>query len=196
MSSKNKIEKLSKVDLENIVLNSNNVHEALKKVGYSYSTSAYADKLFKRCNQLNIDSSHIYYDTSKEKVCVECGKTKPLIDFYDRRIVCKECVKKKENDKAQLRRNLLNDYKQEQCCAKCRDNRFYVLDFHHINPSEKEYTIAQNTRIKFENLKKELDKCVVLCANCHREFHFLNQNQNISIEEYLEEWGNGSPRDC
>lgn len=39
-----------------------------------------------------------------------------------------------------------------------------------MNPLEKEFTISGGTR-SFESLKLELDKCVLLCANCHRELH-------------------------
>ena len=38
-----------------------------------------------------------------------------------------------------------------------------------------------------ENLQKEIKKCVLLCANSHREFHFLEKEQNITFNEYLEE---------
>jgi len=36
-----------------------------------------------------------------------------------------------------------------------------------------------------EAIAQEMQKCVILCANCHREFHFLERNKGISIDEYL-----------
>lgn len=36
-----------------------------------------------------------------------------------------------------------------------------------------------------DSLKKEIDKCICLCANCHREFHYLEKQYGITIEEYL-----------
>lgn len=54
-------------------------------------------------------------------------------------------------------------------CTDC-GNEFppYVYDFHHLDPTIKDSTIAQIMGRKWENIVSELDKCVLLCANCHR----------------------------
>jgi hypothetical protein len=44
-------------------------------------------------------------------------------------------------------------------------------DFHHLDPSKKEFTIGENLLVSQENFTAELDKCIMLCANCHREAH-------------------------
>lgn len=46
-----------------------------------------------------------------------------------------------------------------------------ALIFHHINPDEKEFGIGGAHTIKWTRIKQELDKCVLLCANCHAEVH-------------------------
>ena len=46
------------------------------------------------------------------------------------------------------------------------------FDFHHLDPSKKEFTITNKiTNFPFEKLVKELEKCILLCANCHRVEH-------------------------
>lgn len=48
-----------------------------------------------------------------------------------------------------------------------------ALDFHHLDPNEKDATIAAMLNsASMENIKKEVDKCKLLCSNCHRELHF------------------------
>ena len=64
-------------------------------------------------------------------------------------------------------------------------NKHYLIDFHHINPAEKNFTISENSHAKFEILLKEIEKCIPLCANCHREFHYLEKEQGITLNEYL-----------
>lgn len=63
------------------------------------------------------------------------------------------------------------DYKGG-CCQKCGYNRHYsALTFHHINPSQKRYEWKQMKHIPRKLIRKELDKCVLLCNNCHCEEH-------------------------
>lgn len=56
-------------------------------------------------------------------------------------------------------------------CEICGYNKSYnVLQFHHINPDEKDFTISRKS-YSLERLKKEVDKCILVCANCHIEIH-------------------------
>ncbi len=60
------------------------------------------------------------------------------------------------------------------------------MEFHHINPDDKSYSIA-NGPSDWDLLKLELDKCILLCSNCHREYHAgmldLTEYEPISPEE-------------
>lgn len=65
----------------------------------------------------------------------------------------------------------LVEYKGGECekCGykKCID----ALEFHHKDPNEKDFTISGKSW-SFERLKKEADKCILVCSNCHKEIHF------------------------
>lgn len=57
-------------------------------------------------------------------------------------------------------------------CERCGYNKCIdALDFHHRDPNEKDFTIGGKSW-SFERLKKEADKCILVCANCHREIHY------------------------
>lgn len=53
-----------------------------------------------------------------------------------------------------------------------------AFQFHHRNPAEKEFTITERQYASLETLKPELDKCDLLCANCHAVFHDNDWKQN------------------
>lgn len=72
------------------------------------------------------------------------------------------------------RKELLVAYKGGKC-EKCGYNKSIVaLDFHHVNPKEKDFSIGDCKHVNIEILKREVDKCLLLCANCHREQHENN----------------------
>ncbi len=70
-------------------------------------------------------------------------------------------------------------------CAFCDYNRCQnALDFHHLDAKAKEFGISRDgiTR-SWEKTKKELDKCILVCSNCHREIHAGILQPSIEISE-------------
>ncbi len=65
-------------------------------------------------------------------------------------------------------------YKEERGCKYCGEKFWACLEFHHKN-KDKEFIIS-NARngSGFSRLKKEIEKCDIVCANCHRKIHFLD----------------------
>lgn len=59
------------------------------------------------------------------------------------------------------------------CCQHCGYNKFAgALEFHHKDPTQKDFGISSSGHTRsWEKIKVELDKCLLLCANCHREEH-------------------------
>lgn len=63
------------------------------------------------------------------------------------------------------------DYKGGKCVICGYSEIMDALEFHHIDGLEKDFTISKVTRFFDDKLKQELDKCVLVCANHHREVH-------------------------
>lgn len=60
-------------------------------------------------------------------------------------------------------------------CQMCGyDECAAAMDFHHINPDEKELKIGSSLYRSWDLICNELKKCALLCANCHRKYHALN----------------------
>ena len=62
------------------------------------------------------------------------------------------------------------EYKGGKCIVCGYNKSIRALQFHHLDPTQKDFGISGTTK-SFEKLKPELDKCVLLCANCHGEVH-------------------------
>ena len=134
---------------------------------------------------------------SKKKRCPKCKKLLPFTQFYRKTVkgkksyqsYCKQCSKKaslkyqkshpffeklrKQNSKAKSRAWFV-EYKKTLKCNKCGEKRWYVLDFHHTDHRNKKYAIGQmvKQRMSQKSILEEIEKCIVLCANCHREYHY------------------------
>lgn len=127
------------------------------------------------------------------KICSKCNKVLPVTEFHKNgfddqgnqkyRGYCKECASNIEKARYRKKKQFIDAQKIQ--CAKCGDNRTYVLDYHHKDPNKKDFTIGALKKGSLEVIQREIDKCIVLCANCHREFHYFNSQNNMSIDEYL-----------
>ena len=68
------------------------------------------------------------------------------------------------------------------CCCLCGYNKCVgALEFHHINPENKSYQLSSGNCHKIEDDLEEAKKCILVCANCHREIHTSNIYGNIKF---------------
>ena len=144
----------------------------------------------------------------KKKYCPKCEQDKKLDEFSNnknnidgKQRTCRKCMAEDQkksylkNKKDYLDREKIyqkkkyekiNKLKQESGCIKCGDKRYYVLNFHHLDPNIKNFSISDAVkRISKERLKEEIDKCIILCSNCHDEFHYLERKEGINIKKFL-----------
>ncbi len=67
-------------------------------------------------------------------------------------------------------------------CRNCGYNKCLgAFHFHHTNPKEKDFSISGSHTRKWDIIKEELDKCILLCANCHAEEHYNNPPREESV---------------
>ncbi len=122
-----------------------------------------------------------YSQEKIEKICPLCYKK-----FYTNiknRKYCYECSPEQKYGtnnyqwtKQRAIKKQLIEYKGGKCeiCGynKCQG----ALQFHHLNPEDKSFTISKTNlnlnKYTIEELKKEVDKCILICANCHAEIHY------------------------
>ncbi len=116
--------------------------------------------------------------TSENKICPKCKKNKLLSEFYIRRgkeggsVYCILCSNLESSERARRFKEKCVIYKGGKCEI-CEYNKYIgALQFHHLNPKEKDFALSSVKSHSFnETIKKELDKCKLVCANCHSEIH-------------------------
>ena len=126
--------------------------EARKAWDRAYKKKMYKQGHYQRNREDILARNKVWSDTHKERVA-ELSKNHRTKCFDAWLIILKE-------------RGMLE-------CSKCGYNKcFAALDFHHVNPAEKEFGLAKIIyMLPTQERLAELDKVVVLCSNCHRELH-------------------------
>lgn len=121
-----------------------------------------ANKLYKEGNNLK----QISEITGKTRHSIKKYIHNYDVKKYNKNITTAESV---VNWRRRTKQQLV-EYKGGKCfiCGYNKCNQ--ALDFHHINPLEKEFTIGGKSW-SFEKLKLEADKCLLVCRNCHTEIH-------------------------
>ena len=79
----------------------------------------------------------------------------------------------------------INKHRALVGCQKCGEKRYWVIDYHHVDPNQKDHPVTYYKTAALEVLKKELKKCIPLCRNCHTDFHHLEKKTRITIKDYL-----------
>lgn len=111
------------------------------------------------------------------KKCLKCGEEKLLEEFYakkdrpSRDSWCKLCLCAYQMKRWKDRKIKAIEYKGGKCMNCSTVYPPEVYDFHHRDPSTKEYNWTKLRLKSWKNITIELDKCILLCANCHRIAH-------------------------
>ena len=111
------------------------------------------------------------------KFCPSCRLDKPLSDYYVSRsrpapsVYCKLCSNQKTVSRQRTMKLQAIEYKGS-CCQRCGYKRYAgALELHHRDPGRKDFSLSHAQLTSFDKVKEELDKCDLLCSNCHREEH-------------------------
>jgi len=88
------------------------------------------------------------------------------------------------------KRLFLRKYKLDKGCSVCGYNKTsHALDLDHIDRRKKNFSLSNGSRYGWDKIMEELENCVVLCANCHREKTDRNEDYFKLTEGEEEEVG-------
>lgn len=112
--------------------------------------------------------------------CKECGEDDPN-NFYKKKgtqlwHLCKKCYKhvygQRRLDRLKEIRDECLAYLGGKCCRCGYDKCSAALEFHHRDPQQKDPNWKRMRYLRLASIRDELDKCDLLCSNCHREQHW------------------------
>lgn len=122
------------------------------------------------------------------KDTLNCGKA--IVSYHCRmnhlggekpEILTIEERKKRNYERVKTHRQKIKEKGVEYLGGKCElcgySKSIWAFDFHHRDPAKKEFGICEYSRLAWETVRKELDKCMLLCSNCHRELHHEEFNK-------------------
>ncbi len=156
------------------------------------------------CGEQNIYTLEFHHkvDTEKEYTFWEIKDNRWSIiekEIEKCILLCGNCHNKLhigENTNSKLKNNkkLYLEYKGVSGCEKCGYNECYAsLDFHHLDKKEKDFMLSEvtisysNIQNLTENIENEINKCSVLCKNCHKlehaDFNFFEENKEKIIKK-------------
>lgn len=129
-------------------------------------------KICCRCGEMK-DYSHFHKNSSKkdgyQETCKIC-KSEISSHAYKNIPHRKDAVAASKKAHVLKVRAYLDEVRSSGCLI-CGEKELCTLDFHHVNPAEKERAVTKMVTLSLDNVKKEVAKCVVLCSNCHRKIH-------------------------
>ena len=139
------------------------------------------------CHTKNLLQNKNYRELqAKHHLCNICGK--PLDDTSYKR--CSECRRKANELRVKRRREFsvnVGNYFNNTCyiCG-LQSDHVEIYDCHHVDPKTKLFGIAQADHRDWETeIVPELEKCVYLCSNCHRSYHYGRFDGKIEMGELV-----------
>jgi hypothetical protein len=135
------------------------------EVGVSYTTVRYWMRSY------GIDSTRLDRRERHGPSCRVCGETRPEMFYNKPQTECKPCFNLRRARQNQRNRAIVVRTMGGQCnlCGYSRCEA--ALELHHRDPAEKDpkYRTTKNSSV--DVMLAEARKCVLVCANCHRELH-------------------------
>jgi len=106
-----------------------------------------------------------------QSYCIICDKEKQRLHYLQN----KERYIKKSHETARRKANWWKQYKKTLKCNRCPESHPACLQFHHVDPSKKEVAISKVVRFwSIKRIMQELEKCEVICSNCHFKEHWID----------------------
>lgn len=127
----------------------------------------------KKCCTCKLEKDESYFGVNKTRkdglqgVCKECRK----IYIREHYLNNKKYYIDKASQSDERHKVWWDEYKRDLKCSKCGFDNPLALDFHHLGDKDFNISYMVNRHLSKKKILQEIEKCIVLCSNCHRKVH-------------------------
>lgn len=169
---------MKKIIIKELIDQGQSQREIANKLKISQTTVRYYLKKYELKTQKNLYNIIISND---RRICIKCLKNLSINNFYSKsnRInkfhhICKDCSNVISTQKSIENKLKMIKFKGNQC-KNCNlhieDSHYSVFDFHHRDLHSKDINLSSIKKWTWNKIEIELNKCDLLCSNCHRIEH-------------------------
>ena len=173
---------MEKSILVNLVSQNLSIREIAAKTNMAPTTVRWWLKKFELKTNLEIGNKygkarkpkHLFVGENPDvHYCNQCGEIDKNKFYKNTKTKCSKCSRLAVFNRLRENKKLAVEYKGGKC-VKCGYSKCQAaLDFHHSDPSQKDPDWKKMRSWKFEKIIDELDKCILVCRNCHSEIHYF-----------------------
>lgn len=130
--------------------------------------------MFKRCTICKIEKSIVDFRRDKTRLdghqphCKACARAHHKSAYVTK---YKQRIQERGAARAAKHALVIRNYKETHPCCYCGEADPVCLEFHHPDSSEKEFGIAGGLSRSLDKIISEMQKCIVVCSNCHKKLH-------------------------
>ncbi len=128
------------------------------------------------CSACQEEKPESEFSPSPKKKRGYSNKCKSCVNIYSKEHYNKNRTKYREQQESRRKQNIhrIDEIRKSNPCTVCGQDKYYMLCFHHRDKTEKEFSIGMSTNFSWKRLEAEIDKCDIMCSNCHIEYHHIN----------------------
>lgn len=193
---------MNKEELENLLNEGKSTYEIAAMIGHKSNSTVrmlmkrYGLKSKAKAGQKTTRNSSV--DVDGKLQCVRCRESFTADNFIKRKdrdntyhSYCKACMNKDVSGRYVNLKSKLIKIMGDKCSRCDKSYSLSVYSFHHTEPEHKDFNLGDKRYNSVESVMKELDKCILVCQNCHAEIHHeknLEEGLSSKNSENTKRW--------
>ena len=119
----------------------------------------------------------------RQSRCRDCTTRVLKTHYHQNKTTYLKKAKAWTKDQRNRLKSIVYQHLSSRCCVDCGETDIVVLDFDHLNHKRNSVSVMMRRGVSIETIQKEIAKCQIRCANCHRRKTAKDQNWQKQFED-------------